>query len=188
MKGTRISSRYAKSLLIQAIETGIEAKVMNDMQSIISISSDSKEFRAVLNSPLIVSSKKNDMFELIFQDKIESLSFDFLKLLLKNHREQYLKSIAEKYIDLYKTYKSIETVIVTGAYSVESVKDMLVPFITKLFDIKESSSLEIKEKINQDILGGIVLRLKDKQYDASISKQIRELNNVFSTNLFEKTK
>ena len=42
-----------------------------------------------------------------------------------------------------------------------------------------SSSVEVIEKINPDIIGGFIVRVDDKQIDASISRKLDRLKARF---------
>jgi len=44
------------------------------------------------------------------------------------------------------------------------------------------SEVELIEKIDQKLIGGFVLRIGDKQYDASIAADLRKLAKDFSSN------
>jgi len=50
--------------------------------------------------------------------------------------------------------------------------------------IKKSanSEIELVEKVNKDLIGGFVLRMGDKQFDASIASELRKLAKEFSSN------
>jgi len=42
--------------------------------------------------------------------------------------------------------------------------------------------VELIEKIDNKLIGGFILRMDDKQYDASISSELRKLTQAFSSN------
>ena len=47
-----------------------------------------------------------------------------------------------------------------------------------------NSSAEVEERVDPDLIGGFVLRLDDRQIDASILTQINELKSSFDKNLY----
>ena len=47
-----------------------------------------------------------------------------------------------------------------------------------------NSSIEVEERVDPDLIGGFVLRLDDRQIDASILAQINELKSSFDKNLY----
>ena len=58
--------------------------------------------------------------------------------------------------------------------------------ILTLLEKRASAQIDLKEKIDEDIIGGFVLSYEDKQYDASILRQIKNLRREFDINLYIK--
>ena len=47
-----------------------------------------------------------------------------------------------------------------------------------------NSSIEVEEQVDPELIGGFVFRLDDRQVDASILTQIKELKSSFDQNLY----
>ena len=45
-------------------------------------------------------------------------------------------------------------------------------------------SNDLKEKIDESLIGGAIIRMDDKQLDASVSSEIKELRKIFNKNLY----
>ena len=72
-----------------------------------------------------------------------------------------------------------------------NVQDNLVRGVPKseiLSYIKKNgkSDVELTEIINEDILGGMIVKIGDKQLDASVIRDIKELKKTFNKNLYIK--
>jgi len=54
--------------------------------------------------------------------------------------------------------------------------------------VKEStgSSIELKEIVDPNIIGGFILRWGDRQIDASVTRRLQALRQDFSKNLYVK--
>ena len=46
------------------------------------------------------------------------------------------------------------------------------------------SKIELKENIDKSLIGGAIIRMDDKQLDASISSSLESLKQQFSENLY----
>ena len=46
------------------------------------------------------------------------------------------------------------------------------------------STIELKELVDESIIGGAIIKMGDKQLDASVSKEILELKQIFNQNLY----
>lgn len=175
MSVTRVAYRYAQALLDLATEQNVVDKVNEDMAHLSDVCKGSKDFENLLNSPIINSKKKMDIFEALFGSKMDKMSLGFLNLIVKNSREVLLADIAEGFVSLYKKSKNILEVTVTSAAKLDaSTKDKIVEKIKAKFE----GTIELTEKVDPSLMGGFIVRMDDKQIDASISSQLANLKNV----------
>lgn len=182
MSVERIATRYAKALIELADEQGKLDKVLEDVQSFNQVSKN-RDFLLMLRSPIIKESKKEKIFDLLFSSKYDELTMAFLKILLKKGREPMLAEIAEEFELLYKKLKHISSVKLTTA---SKLSEATVAVIRK--KLKESSAtddnLELETAVNPDLIGGFVIEIEDKLYDASVAHKLNLLNKDFRDNLY----
>ena len=80
MKSSKVASRYAKSLLEIAIEQNKIDSVLGDMKFLLEINNESRDLELLIQSPIVNSDKKIDIFEKIFE-QFEEVSMAFLRLI-----------------------------------------------------------------------------------------------------------
>lgn len=171
MKSSKVAYRYAKSLLEIAAEQGKTDSVLGDMNFLLEINKESRDFEMLIQSPIVNSDKKNVIFEIIFE-QFEAVSMAFLKLITKNGREGLLPEIAEAFAALVRESKGIVSVSLISAAPLDaSTKDA----ITKKVQGLVSGQLAIEEKIDESLIGGFVVRMGDTQIDASVASQFNKL-------------
>jgi len=56
--------------------------------------------------------------------------------------------------------------------------------VLKIVKDATNSEVELVEREEKDLIGGLVLRLGDRQYDASIQKKLNDLRKSFSEQKF----
>lgn len=179
MRDIKVAYRYAKSLLGIAIEQKALENVHNDMQLINLVCSENKDLEMLLKSPIVKSDKKNAILSEIFGKHISKISNTFISIILIKKRESILADIATAFIDLYKTEKNIATASVTTAVKISEQQK------TKIIDLLKSqgsTSVDLKEIINPDIIGGMILKVGDKQIDESIKRKLSNLEMEFDNN------
>lgn len=167
---TKVAKRYAKSLLDFANEKGELEAVNNDMKLLAQVCSSNHDLRLLLASPIISSDKKLSILKRVFTGKISGLSMSFFDVISRKGRESYLEGIAIEFIRAYKAYKGIQTAIVTSAVGLD---DKLRGEVYKMIRESLNSEVELIEKVDKDLIGGFILRVGDKQYDASIARDLR---------------
>ena len=183
MKHSRVTIRYAKAFLELSIEQKSLEQSYLDMCLLNSICSSSKEFTLLLKSPIVKTDQKLKILNMIFEPKLGKISMMFISVVTSKKREGLLGSIAESFISLYKKHKKIELATVTTASPLEKeMKEEIIGFIKNHGD----QDVELMEVVDQSIIGGAIIRMGDKQLDASVSSSIKELKQKFNKNLYLK--
>lgn len=181
MRTVRSAQRYAKALLEIAIEQKSEDQVKADMDTLLSALNQSRELRNLMLSPVVKADQKVVIMEKVFGSHISELSMRFLQLLARKHREMFLREMAAAYSAAWRVHKGVKQLQITSAHPLtEAQRNEMIA------KAKEwaNSDIEIEERINPDLIGGFVMRLDDKQIDASVASQLKELRSSFSNNLY----
>ena len=183
MVETKVASRYAKSIIGLANEQGILDAVKNDMVLIAETCSASKELTLLLNKPIVTVDRKIKILTEIFGKKINKLTLEFITIIAKKRREANLEAIAREFIASYKLQKGIETVVITSAIGLD---DKLRKEVLALVQKNNTSEIELIEKIDQSLIGGFIIRKGDKEFDASILKNLQKITREFKSNSYIK--
>ena len=176
MYHSQVNIRYAKSLLLLAEEKNIVDEIKQDIELIIQWFEEVEELKILLEHPVVKASKKVEILNSFFKDNINAYTMSFLRLIVKNKRENHLKSMCLDFIDLYKKRKGLKTAVLTTAFELTRThKANIKKSIENIFN----SEIELKTKINEALIGGMIIQVDDKQLDVSVERQIRQLKNQF---------
>jgi F-type H+-transporting ATPase subunit delta len=176
-----VAPRYAKSLLVLALDNGQLENVYADMLMMRDICKSNDDFVNMLENPIIKTDKKQNILREIFTGKIHDLTMKFMILMCEKRREGYLDDIAFAFVEQYKLYKNITTAVITSAAGLEpAAKEKLLGLV------KESvtGTVEIEERIDKSLIGGFKIKVGDKQVDASVLRKLNELKKSFAENPF----
>tara|TARA_Y100000766_G_C18697800_1_gene502743 strand:+ start:195 stop:752 length:558 start_codon:yes stop_codon:yes gene_type:complete len=181
MKQSRATLRYAKALLELSIEQNSLKESYNDMIILNKTCSENKELSLLLKSPVVQTDKKLKILEKLFANRLSKNSMMFINIITKKKRESLLALICKSFIEQYKTFKKIEAATITTASPLdEELKEEVIKYIRK----HGENDVELKEIIDESIIGGAIIRLGDKQLDTSISNAVSELKQKFNKNLY----
>ncbi|HEY6162836.1 MAG TPA: ATP synthase F1 subunit delta [Bacteroidia bacterium] len=180
MQGTKVASRYAKSLLDLSLEKGQLDKVYADMKNVRQACKENRDLSLVLKSPIIKGDKKEQVLKAIFKDASE-ITFAFFGIIIRKNREYALEEIAHSFVEQYKTHKKILTAVITTAFGLD---DDLRNKVLEVVKKSANSEVELVEKVDKNIIGGFIIQVGDKQDDTSIRSKIMKLNRAFSENQF----
>lgn len=183
MNDSRLSRRYAKSLIDLAIERNETEAVFNDMKLISQALHDSRELASFLKNPIINTDKKQHVITALFAQRVTTLTASFLKIIISKKRESYLRGIAQSFIEMYREMKGI---VAAQAITPVKLDEKLTSEILSYLTDETKRKVELTEKIDPSIIGGFILRWGDKQVDASVSRKLRLLRMNFKENLYLK--
>lgn len=112
------------------------------------------------------------------QSEINEILANFVKVLAKNNQIKNVKSIIEKFSEVWNKKEGIvEAEVVSREKLDGDLKFEMEKYIKKKYNTK---NVEIVEKIDKDIKGGIIIKVQDEVLDGSISKQLKNLKNNLS--------
>jgi F-type H+-transporting ATPase subunit delta len=173
----RISYRYANSLMQLAEEKKIFKKISDDTDLIFNTLNSSKELRAVLKSPVIKSNDKKSLLTKIFGKKICTETSSFLDFIVEKNREDILFDIFRELLALIdKKNNVVRAKVVTAVDLNDKLRQKMVGDLEK----KSSKKIVADYKLDQDLIGGFIVRIEDTVYDASIKHQLSLLRKKFS--------
>lgn len=180
MSATKLASRYAKSVLDLAKETGKLEAVLADMRLINTVIADNREFYLMLKSPIVHGDKKMEVVLSVFKGKINEITQNFIGILMRKNRESYLPEIIAAFIEQYNTLHNITPVTVITAQPIS--EELKTVIMQKLKSTAGLQTVELHQELDADIIGGFVLRWEDKMIDNSIARGLTLLKDEFDNN------
>lgn len=183
MKNTIVAKRYAKALFDFALEQNIVEPVKKDIDLLLDVIRENRDFRLLLKSPIINSEKKEAVLTALFSKTMSEVTFRYLLIITRKRRENFLEGIADEFINLYQEFKNIVT---THLQTAVKIDDDIRKQIINLLHQQTGGEIQLIEEVKEELIGGFVLNYSDMKYDASIAKQIADLKKDFNINLYER--
>jgi F-type H+-transporting ATPase subunit delta len=174
MANLRIAKRYAKALFEIAEETKKLEKITDDVVFIDSLIRNSRELQLFLKNPIIKEDKKREVLKEIFSDsRVDPVTLKFIMLLVEKKREDILHDIVKVYQQIYDEKMGIVSAEVVTAVEVgERLKKKIEQ---KILELTGAKKVKASYRVDPSIIGGIVIRVGDTVYDASIRRRIQLL-------------
>lgn len=166
-----IAGRYAKSLIELSLQNNALEAVKADMQAVQTAFSN-RDFMQLMRNPIIPADKKIKTVNAIFTS-LHTISSKFLNLVINKGRENLLKDISNSFIQQYNSLKNITSATLITAQPVDesylqSIKAKFPAHVT----------VELKNEIKPEIIGGFILKFGDTLYDASVVKKLHKLKSA----------
>lgn len=184
MANYRAASRYAKSVLELAQETGKLEEVHADFQKLMEIAEGNHEFGVILKNPIINSEKKLAILKALFEKGSEKLTMKFFEIVSRKGREPILLDVAREFETQYNLHSSIQVAYLTTTFAIDD--KLRSEFVKVVKEISGLKTVQLIEQVDPEIIGGFVLRVNDRLLDDSLSSKLRHLKTQFMQNHYEK--
>ena len=160
---------YARSLLELGNERKQENKLGKELAGLREILDENPAFGAFLADPGIGTAERNAALEKIFRGRVSPLVMNLLLVMNDKGRLRLLKQVAEAYGALLDEQQGKVEVDVTVAQKLdpsqlEQVRQRVSQALGK--------NAVVHQYVDEDIIGGLVLRVEDKLIDASVRYQL----------------
>ncbi len=172
-----LHKRYAKALLALARENNILERSYADMKGIHRAFAGNKELTAILKSPVTRLSKKNRIISRLFENRVHPLILKYIQIIMRKQRGYMLEGIAAVYLDVYKEHLGIERVeVITAVPMDDTIRRQAIDAAIRLTD----QEIEFDEKVNPAIMGGFIIRIGERQYNASVHDRLVKLKKYLN--------
>lgn len=169
---TKLARVYAKALINLAKEQETVAAVKADMDLVRQTLSESRDLRILLASPVVNADKKKSILSEVFAEKISEITLRFLHLLITHSREASLLPICQAFENSYLEHKDIKRLSVSSAVALSKDEREMVIQRAKAVTGKE---ILLEEKVEDSLIGGLILRVDDQQYNGSLAYRLKQL-------------
>ena len=95
-----------------------------------------------------------------------------LLLIVHNKREVYIPGICRNFLGLIRKDQNIKSAVLITA---SEMSGSTIKKVGTLLEKELKAKVELSSKVDNEIIGGLVIRLDDTQYDASVATQIKKI-------------
>ena len=132
----------------------------------------------MIKSPIINAEKKNSAFKAIFDGKVDPLTMNFFKTVIDKSRESVFPEMCDAFIDQFRSKNIIASAKVMTAATLSEEK--LHAIKSSLNQNSSAATFEIQEEVDESLIGGFIIEMGDKRYDASVKHKLNKLRKSFS--------
>jgi F-type H+-transporting ATPase subunit delta len=172
MNRSKINVRYAKALFSLGKETNLLTSLHEDISRVQLLCQQSDDLMQLLNNPVIKTSRKISVIKKVLQPNISDLALRFILLVIEHQRESEITGIFRHFINLVRADQGIIPAVVTTA---NHPSPEVLAAIHQSLEKETGKKIELTHKINPAIIGGMIIRIEDFQYDGSISAQLNKV-------------
>ena len=156
---------YSDVMFELANEAKLTEQVMDDLEAVSDVLKDEPDFLSLLTLGYVKDEDKTAMIRRVFAGRVNELTLDFLCVLARRNRMNFVHGIGDRYQVLMDEKKNLHRIEITLA------KELADAELEKIkVDIADAIRGEIKLSVHIDpeIIGGIVIKKGDLVVDNSV--------------------
>ena len=168
-----VSATYGEALFELAVEEGKEEEFLNEIIQLRTLLSENPDFGKLMNHPKILKENKLELLREVFEGRISKELLGFLHLIVSKDRYDEIDHILDYFIEEVKRLKGIGIAYVTTAMDLSEAKKKEVE--EKLLATTSFKEMEMHYQVDEDLIGGMIIRIGDRVVDSSVKNKLFEL-------------
>lgn len=188
-----IAMRYAKAWLAYAQQTGTEEKMHALVERLSAQLEASPRLRQALQSPVVRAEEKLQLLctaatssaamtsardaQQVQPTSVNREFTRFLTLVMRNHREEYLRFICLTFLHLYRQAHHIGVGRLTTAVPVSP--EVAERIRSRAAAIIHAQQMQLITEVNPQIVGGFLFDINHYRLDASVATQLKQITQQF---------
>jgi len=167
---------YAKALLGAAEKAGQADMVVEELEAIVSdVLTKLPVLDETLKSPRLTVEERLPIIEKAFGGRVSPTTLTFLKVVSNHGRLDCLRAIARAARKQLNVARGRVEVRVETAYPLSNpIRERIAGRLRELL----GREVILDAAVNQDLLGGLVVRVGDTVYDASLTARLKRMEQV----------
>jgi len=174
---TIYAKRYAKALFELAQEKNRIDETLDEFKFFLNLIEGDKDLKSFLNLPN--DKEREKILSNLLSARVSELFFNFLLLVLKNKRFHLIHQIYDDFEGRVDSYNNrIKAVAITALPLTGNQLFVVNRAIAKYLN----ADVRLENKVDPSIIGGIVIRLNGKIFNASLAEQFNRLKHFLIKN------
>ncbi len=163
---------YAKALFAAAKKAGKLDDVAADFDAVMEVLEAHPAWIDLSRSGMIPNNERAELYRKAFEGKALPLFVNFLRTVASHGRARYLRAIFRAYREMNdERVGQVRVVVTTAARLDEAVEAKLADHLKKIL----GRTPIFETKVDPELIGGVMLRVGDTMYDASVATQLAKI-------------
>ncbi|KAI9777341.1 MAG: ATP synthase F0 subcomplex subunit OSCP atp5 [Geoglossum umbratile] len=183
-----LDGTYASALYTAAAKTSTLDGVAKSLAALSGLLKKDPKLNTILHAPTLKPSDRAAIVgELIkhigVADKQDTVK-NFLNTLAENNRLGLIEGVCTKFENLMSAWHQEVELTVTSASPLDNkTLSRLESAVAKSEYVGQGKKLKVTNKVNPDILGGLLVEIGDRTIDLSVSSKMLKLNKLLTDSL-----
>ncbi|MCR5194734.1 MAG: F0F1 ATP synthase subunit delta [Pseudobutyrivibrio sp.] len=173
-----VSNVYGDALFELAVETGKVEDFLKEADGVKDVVKNNDGFSQMMNHPKINKEEKLQIIDQVFKGRVSDEMVGLLRMLEEKDHTKDIVAVLDYFVEKVYEYKKIGRATVSTPLELTDKQKSDVE--KRLLETTEYESFVMTYKVDPELIGGMVIRIKDRVVDSSIKTQISKLSHELS--------
>ncbi|KAK0625999.1 ATP synthase delta subunit-domain-containing protein [Immersiella caudata] len=181
-----LDGTYATALYTAAVKTSSLDPTAKAITSLSTLVEKDPKLAAILSAPTLSAADKSAIVaELVKAAGIQGETVkNFLNTLAENNRLGLLPGVISKFEEIISAARGEVEMVITSAQGLDNkTLSRLEAAVAKSAYVGAGKKLKVTNKVNPDIVGGLVVEIGDRTIDLSVSSKLAKMNKLLTDTL-----
>jgi F-type H+-transporting ATPase subunit delta len=169
-----LANTYAQGLLDNVPDDDRAEEIVGELDEIVRMLDEIEGFESLLTRAMLTRTQRDALVQRVFCGRVSELAEAFMTILGRRNRLSIIRPAAGQFRKLLNIRKGLLEVHVTTAVPLDEQRHAEV---TEMISKELDSEVIVIGHVDEEMLGGIVIRVGDRVYNASLSLSIEKLSN-----------
>ncbi len=176
---TEFSVLYGGSLYALACAEGLCERLLADLELVDTVLTQQPEYKTLLDSPTVMQTEKVKLLDAAFSAHVHPYTSNFLKILAEKKQMYAFAATRRAYVKKYNAEHNIEEAV---AITAVPMTETLLAKLQKKLSKMTGKTVVLQNKVDPEILGGLTVRMANRQIDASVRSRLLDLEAQIKMN------
>ncbi|KLU81537.1 ATP synthase subunit 5 [Magnaporthiopsis poae ATCC 64411] len=180
-----LDGTYATALYTAAVKTSSLEPTAKSLDSLGGLFKKDAKLASILSTPTLSADDKSAIVaELIKASSSSNEAVkNLLKVLAENNRLGLLPDVVSKFGELMSASRNEVELVITSATPLDNKTLSRLESAVAKSSYAQGQKLKVTNKVNTDIVGGLVVEIGDRTIDLSVSSKLAKMNKLLTDTL-----
>jgi len=167
-----VAKTYSDALFEVGVENNSLETLLEEFSFIEKTFIEYPDFLELFRTPRISIEERKETIQSIFGEKISAEMLNFLKIILDKRRASEFFDIKNEFqVAVHRHNNILEATVISAVAISEEQSEK----IKKSLKVVTGNDILIKNKVDETLIGGVVIYIGDKVIDGSVKKKLSDL-------------
>ena len=174
---TEQAREYGQGMYALAKEEGIASEILEQMDMLRGCFKEQEAFLRLLSNMALPKAERLAILDGALRGQVHPYLLNFMKILLERNLLPEFSGCVTAFREMYhEDHGIVQALVTTGAPMTEQQRSRMAEKLKQM----TGKQIEIKEKVDPAVLGGVLLEMDGKRFDNTLRTRLKSIHQAMT--------